>query len=258
MSYQFLQTETEGRTLVIRLNRPEVLNALNHQLLEELHQAVKAFIRDDQWLGAIITGAGEKAFAAGADIAQLAALDEIGARSASAFGQDVFFEIEQSPKPVIAAVNGFALGGGCELAMACHIRIASEKARFGQPEVKLGLVAGYGGTQRLTRLIGRSRATELLITAEMIGAEDALRLGLVNYVVAPDALLAKCFELLEKAYTQSPKAVALTLEAIDAYYSQAHGFEAEQDCFARAMASHDGKEGTKAFLEKRKAEFTGK
>ncbi len=255
--FQYLTIEQKGFTRIITLNRPDVLNALNQQLLHELYMSIGEALEDHATRGVIITGAGEKAFAAGADIAQLAALDEEGADTASEFGQDVFFAIEHASKPVIAAVNGFALGGGCELAMACHFRIASEKAQFGQPEVKLGLVAGYGGTQRLPRLIGRGYATELLITADRIDAATALSLGLVNRVVATEALISTCEEILQKTYEQSPKAVALTLEAIGAGYRDLEGYHAERTAFARALSSEDGREGVQAFLEKRKPRFTG-
>ena len=173
-------------------------------------------------------------------------------------GQGIFARIENSPKPIIAAVNGFALGGGCELAMACHMRVASPNARFGQPEVKLGLIAGYGGTQRLTRLVGPAKAIELLITADMIDAEHALRVGLVNYVVEADQLIEKAKEILQKSYKQSALAVALSLDAVRAGWDQRDGYAVERSHFGTAIASADGQEGAKAFLEKRKPHFTDK
>lgn len=263
--YETLLTEKKGSTLIITLNRPKVLNALKHQVLVDLNQVVKGLAEDDEIKGAIIVGAGDKAFAAGADITELAVLTNDGkAQEFSRFGQQVFFAIENSAKPIIAAVNGFALGGGCELAMACHMRIASENARFGQPEVKLGILAGYGGTQRLAQLIGRGKATELLITGDMINAEEAFRLGLVNYVTTRGELVDKCLEILQKAYRQSPLAIRLTLNAINAGYNSrngyedCNGYEREAENFAKAVISDDGKEGTQAFIEKRDPQFKGK
>lgn len=256
--YKTLLTETLDQTLLITINRPAVMNALNRQLIEELEQVLLAFQADPGLLGAILTGSGDKAFAAGADIAELNQLSAEGAREASAFGQRVFSMIEQSPKPVIAAVNGFALGGGCELAMACHLRIASENARFGQPEVNLGLLAGYGGTQRLPLLIGKGRATEMLITGDMMSADEAYRTGLVNHVTTRGELIEKGLDILRKAYTKSPLAIALTLDAIHEGFYHHRGFERECDNFGKAISSHDGREGTQAFLEKRKPQFQGK
>lgn len=256
---QFIHTESRDKTLLITLNRPDVLNALNLGLLAELKQVVLDFTNDDIHLGAIITGAGNKSFAAGADIAELSALDKEGAVAVSKSGQDILFLIENCPKPIIAAVNGFALGGGCELSMACHLRVASENAKFGQPEVNLGVLAGYGGTQRLVQLIGKARATELLLTADVIKAEVALQYGLVNHVVPFDGLIDKCIEILNKIYTKSPLAVSLTLSAILAgVNSSLNGYDKEVENFGIAIASHDGKEGTAAFVEKRKPNFTGK
>lgn len=262
--YQTLITEKKNHTLVIMLNRPTVLNALSRQMLEELYEVITQMNEDEEVKGAVLIGVGDKAFAAGADIAEFMQMDETSAVEASRFGQKVFFAIENSSKPIIAAVNGFALGGGCELAMACHMRIASENARFGQPEVKLGLLAGYGGTQRLAQLIGRGRATELLITGDMIAAEEAYRLGLVNYVTTRGELAEKCLEILRKAYLQSPLAIRYTLQAINAGYNNrngyenANGYEVEAQYFGKALMSDDAKEGVAAFLEKRPAAFTGK
>ena len=256
--YESLLTEKLNQTLLITINRPQVMNALKRSLLEELKQIIADLQQDDEVLGAIITGAGDKAFAAGADISELSNLNADDARAASEYGQEVFFDIERSAKPVIAAVNGFALGGGCELAMACHFRVAAENARFGQPEVNLGLLAGYGGTQRLPLLIGKGRATELLITGDMIPADEAYRIGLVNHLTTRGELIEKCLEILRKVYTKSPLAVAHTLQAIQEGYSHRNGYEAERTLFGKAITSADGREGTAAFLEKRKPEFTGK
>lgn len=259
MSYETLDIRLDGATMVITINRPQVLNALNPVVISELDRAMDELAANDAAKGAIITGSGEKAFVAGADISQINKIPDAETESFSMKGQDVFFKIEQSGKPIIAAVNGFALGGGCELAMSCHMRVASEKARFGQPEVNLGLIAGYGGTQRLPRLIGRGKATELLLTGGMIKAPEALQLGLVNYVVALEELLPKCLELLNTIYEKSPLAVALTLAAIDAGVTNpADGYSVEAKNFGIAGASHDGREGTAAFLEKRKANFQGR
>ena len=260
MAFITLHTEKTGSTFVISINRVAVLNALNLKLLEELDQAIQAFDMDKSAKGAIITGSGSKAFAAGADIAEIGGIaDKENALKVSLKGQALFDRIEKNTKPIIAAVNGFALGGGCELAMACHLRFASENARFGQPEVKLGIIAGYGGTQRLPRLIGRSRATELLLTGEMIDAEEAKRLGLVNQVFPQAELMAKCLEILEKIYLNSSSAVALTLRAINSgVMNPEKGARHEAHYFSIAVQSRDGKEGTKAFLEKRKANFSGR
>ncbi len=256
--YSSLLTEKLHQTLVITINRPQVMNALKRSLLAELKDVIARFEEDEELLGAIITGAGDKAFAAGADIAELSELSAEEACEASAYGQGVFFDIERSSKPIIAAVNGFALGGGCELAMACHLRIASENARFGQPEVSLGLLPGYGGTQRLPLLVGKGRATELLITGDMITADEAYRMGLVNHLTTRGELLERCLEILRKTYTKSPLAIRFTLEAIQAGMGLQPGFQVEQENFGKAIVSADGKEGTSAFLEKRKPLFSGK
>lgn len=257
-SYTTLLVEAQGPTLLITINRPDALNALNFTVIDELELAMAQLQNDESLKGAIITGAGTKSFVAGADIA---GVNQIPADQTTAFskrGQDVFFQIENSPKPIIAAVNGFALGGGCELAMACHMRIAAENAKFGQPEVNLGLVAGYGGTQRLVQLIGKGKATELLLTAAVIKADEALRLGLANHVVPAEGLLAKAQEILNTIYEKSPLAIALTLKAIQAGANDpTTGYTIEAQAFGKAASSHDGREGTAAFLEKRKPNFTG-
>ncbi|RAK68374.1 enoyl-CoA hydratase/isomerase family protein [Hymenobacter edaphi] len=250
---------TDNGILVITLNRPSKLNALNAATIDEIGRAVQTALDNPQVRGLILTGAGDKAFVAGADIAELAALDELQARRAAERGQEVFCMIEESTKPVIAAVNGFALGGGCELAMACHFRVASDNARFGQPEVNLGLIPGYGGTQRLTQLIGKGKALELMMTADIIKADEALRLGLVNHVVPQAELLGFCQQLLGRILTKAPLAVGLVIDSVNAYFDkERHGYQTEANAFARCFASDDFREGTQAFLEKRPAAFTGK
>lgn len=257
-NFETLQLAAEGATLMITIHRPEAMNALNFQVIEELGLAMDLLEADALYKGAIITGAGTKAFVAGADIAGVNKIPDEETQRFAERGQAIFFKIENSTKPVIAAVNGFALGGGCELAMACHMRVAAENAKFGQPEVNLGLVAGYGGTQRLVQLIGKGKATELLLTAAILKADEAQALGLVNHVVAADGLIAKALELLATIYEKSPLAIALTLEAIQAgVRDPATGFAVEASAFGRAARSHDGREGTAAFLEKRKPVFTG-
>ncbi|MEO8146430.1 MAG: enoyl-CoA hydratase-related protein [Bacteroidia bacterium] len=259
MNYQNIITKNENGILTITINRPEKLNALNAQTLSELGNAITDLQTDANVRVVILTGAGEKAFVAGADITEFSGLDvKQGAQLARA-GQEVLNMFENSTKPVIAAVNGFALGGGCELAMACHIRIASENAKFGQPEVKLGLIPGYGGTQRLVRYIGKAKAIELLITADMLSAADALTWGLVNHVVPAADLISKCVEIAEKIKQQAPLAVASCLVCANvANDDTKNGFDKEVDEFGKCFATADVKEGTSAFTEKRKAVFIGK
>jgi enoyl-CoA hydratase len=240
--------------LHITIQRPEVLNALNQQVLQDISRAFHLLDADAEVQSVIITGSGHKAFAAGADISEIQALDAAQAEAFSRNGHSIFNQIEQCRKPVIAAVNGFALGGGCELAMACHLRVAAENAKFGQPEVNLGLIAGYGGTQRLPRLIGRGKALELLLTSDMLTATQALELGLVNYVVTQQELIEKATEILKKIMSKSPYAIAETIRAVNAAGTDA-GYTAEAEAFKNTAASQDGKEGTAAFLEKRAANF---
>jgi enoyl-CoA hydratase len=259
MTYQNLLTKTENGTQTITINRPDKLNALNKLTVQELGQAIQAAKADGGVKAVIITGAGPKAFVAGADIAEFVGLTADQAKAMAKTGQDVFKSIEDCPKPVMAAVNGFALGGGCELAMACHLRVASENAKFGQPEVNLGLIAGYGGTQRLIQLVGKTKAMELHLTADMITAEQALQLGLVNHVVPQDQLIARCAEILERIKTKSPSAVSHAIAAMNAYFTECvDGYDAEASEFGKCFATEDLKEGTSAFLEKRKPNFTGR
>lgn len=257
--YETLSPELKDQVLILYLNRPDALNALNARMFDELedfftnghsgYPSAKAIV---------ITGIGDKAFAAGADIKELHGLSEEQAENLSLNGQSVFQRIEDFHLPVIAAVNGFALGGGCELAMACHIRIASEKARFGQPEVALGIIPGYGGTQRLAQLIGKGRAMEILLTGDMISADDALRYGLVNDVVASDKLIEKSLEKASKIISRGPLALAGVIRAINSYYkSSSGGYAKEAGIFGEMAGTLDFEEGTKAFIEKRKPAFRG-
>ena len=262
-SFANLLYELDASTgiLTLTINRPTKLNALNTDTINELGQAIEQALADAAVRGIVLTGSGEKAFVAGADIAELAATaDAAAAQRLSAHGQAIFRRFETSPKPVVAAVNGFALGGGCELAMACHLRVAAENARFGQPEVNLGLPPGYGGTQRLVQLVGKGKALELLLTADQIKADEALRLGLANHVVPQAELLSFAKNLLLKIIGKAPLAVGLTLQCVDAYFNEggAAGFATEAAAFGQAFATADFKEGTAAFLEKRAAVFQGK
>ena len=260
MNYQNLIIDIQDGICLVTLNRPKALNALNKQTMEELEYFFGTDAPANADLkGVILTGAGEKSFVAGADIKGFLGLDVSQAAALSKKGQDVFFLIERFTKPVIAAVNGFALGGGCELAMACHIRIASEKARFGQPEVNLGLLPGYGGTQRLIQYIGKGKAMELTLTADMIGAEEAHKLGLVNHVVPAGEEVQKAREILTKIATKGPVAVAKSIEAINAYFDHKHdGYAVERNAFGDLAGTEDFVEGATAFVEKRKANFKGK
>ncbi len=245
--------------LTLTINRPTKLNALNAATIADIDAAMQQALAEPRVRGIIVTGSGEKAFVAGADIAELAALTPGQAARAAGLGQEAFAGIEASTKPVVAAVNGFALGGGCELAMACHMRVAAENARFGQPEVNLGLLPGYGGTQRLPQLVGKGKAIELLLTADQVKADEALRLGLVNHVVPQAELLPFCRQLLTKILGKAPLAVGLVLDCVNAHYAKnTDGYAAEAQAFGRAFESDDFKEGTTAFVEKRAAVFTGK
>jgi enoyl-CoA hydratase len=257
--YTNILVEIKNHICYITINRESKMNALNIETLAEIKQAVESIYTNDEVKGVILTGAGQKAFAAGADIAEFANFNvEQGARM-SADGHAVMNALENCPKPVIAAVNGFALGGGCELAMACHMRIAAENAKFGQPEVNLGIIPGYAGTQRLPQLIGKGRALELLMTGDAINAAEAYRLGLVNHVVPVTDLLAKCEEILTKIATKAPLAIARTIDCVNAAFDKnQNGNQLEIKEFGNFFATEDFKEGTTAFLNKRKAEFKGK
>lgn len=253
-----LDTDADG-VATITLDRPDALNALSQRLVSELAKAVRQARSDDAVRGVVITGAGEKAFAAGADISEFAGMEPLQAHRFAARGQAVFSQIEQMPKPVVAAVNGYALGGGCELAMACHLRVAAETAQFGQPEVQLGLIAGYGGTQRLPRLVGRGIATELLLTGDRISAQRAYEVGLVNRVVAPGEVLAAAKELVLKIASKAPVAVAMTLQALRAAdLPLPQGLNQEAALFAQCAATEDFVEGVGAFLSRETPEFQGR
>ncbi len=258
MAYENILTELENGIFTITINQPKKLNALSKGVLADLRSAINEVYENTAISGAIITGSGEKAFVAGADITEFQGLNAEEGRQLAANGQEIFNAIENAPKPIIAAVNGFALGGGCELAMACHMRVASENALFGQPEVNLGLIPGYGGTQRLIQLIGKGKAMELLMTADMVKADAALTLGLVNHVVSQDQLLAKCTEILSKIGTKAPVAIAKVIACANAYFTDGvNGLEFEIDRFGECCQTEDFVEGASAFVEKRKANFTG-
>jgi len=260
MAFENILVEHKGRIQYITINRESKLNALNKATLAELHTAIADGFSNIEIGGLIITGAGQKAFVAGADISEFAAFDAVAGRALASEGQaNVFDLIENGQKPVIAMVNGFALGGGLELAMACHIRIASANAKMGLPEVTLGLIPGYGGTQRLTSLVGKGKAFEMIMTADMITAADALQFGLVNYVVSQNELLGKAEELLNKMLQRAPLALASAIKAINAAGNPSvNGFEIEIEEFGKCFGTEDLKEGVSAFIEKRKPIFSGK
>jgi enoyl-CoA hydratase len=254
-----LYSVDENHIAKIVINRPEKLNALTNKVLDELSSAFKKIREDENILGVILTGQGEKAFAAGADIKELSGLGQKSGKRASEKGQDIFNLIEETPKPVIALVNGYALGGGSELAMACHIRIATENAVFGLPEVSLGLIPGYGGTQRLTRLIGKGRAMEMILTGNHVTSGRALETGLVNKVVPFHEGIDSAETMMKSILMKSPVAVAKAIHAINTCeYDRDEGYKVESTHFGMLCGTSDFKEGTAAFLEKRKANFTGK
>jgi enoyl-CoA hydratase len=245
--------------LTITLSRPEAMNALNKILLSELRDIVQDAYKNSSIRGIILTGDGEKAFVAGADIKELSALSHEEALTLSKSGQQLFKLIEDCPKPVIAAINGFTLGGGCELAMACHMRIATEVSKFGQPEVNLGIIPGYGATQRLTQLVGRGKALELMLTGDMINAQEAKSIGLINHVVAnKEELMALATKIIGKIATKGPLAVAHVIKSVNAGFSfENEGYETEAKEFASLTTTSDFKEGTSAFIEKRQPQFKG-
>lgn len=257
-NYTTLLTDLSQGILTIIINREDKLNALNKTVISELDEVMDEVYSNAEIRGVIITGKGPKSFVAGADITEFKGLDEEAGKALARRGHNVFNKIEMCPKPVIAAVNGFALGGGCELAMACHLRIASENAKFGQPEVKLGLIPGYGGTQRLTQLIGKGKALELLMTADTVDATCAVKMGLVNDVVQTVELLEICRGIITKISAQAPLAIAKVIESVYAHFKDGiDGFDTEIDLFGKCVATQDFTEGTSAFLEKRKPVFKG-
>lgn len=257
MEFNNILTEKEDHIAVITINRPSKLNALNRETISELHKALDQYDQDAGVRVIIVTGAGTKAFVAGADISEFANFSKEEGAQLAAKGQELLFDfIEQLSTPVIAAVNGFALGGGLELAMACHFRVASDNARMGLPEVTLGVIPGYGGTQRLPQLVGKGRAMEMIMTGEMIGIEQAHMFGLVNHMVAQEELLPYCKKIAGKIARNSPKAIATAIEVVNAGYKR-EGFSAEIEGFGNSFGTLDFKEGTSAFLEKRKPDFKG-
>jgi enoyl-CoA hydratase len=259
MEFTTIRTALEQNIFTITINRPQKLNALNSIVFNELEEAMNMVYEVEDIKAVIITGAGEKAFVAGADISEFVNLKDEDAALLAKRGQDVFFQIENCPKPVIAAVNGFALGGGCELAMACHFRIASVNAKFGQPEVNLGLIPGYGGTQRLTMLVGKGKAMEMMMTGDFINSEEAKNLSLVNYVESAENLIPKTKEIIRSILSKSPVALSKVISAVNSFFEpNKDGFNEEVHLFAQAFRSDDKKEGIAAFLEKRKPAFKGK
>ncbi len=257
-SYQNLRLGISNGICLITINRPQSLNALNQQTIAELSDAVQDIYNDPDIRAAIITGEGEKAFVAGADISEFSTLNEVEGRNMSGRGQKILQLLESSPKPIVAAINGYALGGGCELAMACHIRVATPNAVLGQPEVNLGIIPGFGGTQRLTQLVGKGKALELMMTGDNIPAQEALAMGLVNHLVDEhDQLLPKCERILVKIMSKAPIAIGGVIASVNAVFEQEDGYQVEANNFGACCKTEDFKEGASAFLEKRKANFKG-
>ena len=245
---------------ILTIRRASKMNALNIETIEEIYIATEHFLRGDSLKGLIVTGEGEKAFVAGADISELLTLSPSNAKKFAERGQQVFAMLENANKPVVAAVNGYALGGGCELAMACHLRVAAPNAKFGQPEVNLGIIPGYGGTQRLTQLVGKGRAAEWMMTGDLISTTEAERFGLVNHIAeSSDRLIPLCKEILQKILAKAPVAVGMVVRCVNAVYRHdVDGYQTEAEAFAECCASEDFKEGTSAFLEKRPPVFKGR
>ena len=256
--YKTLLVEIDNGICIITINRPDKLNALNKEVFDDLNAAIDDVYKNPEIRSVVITGAGNKAFVAGADISEFLELDLSEATELSARGHKVFDKIENSPKPIVAAVNGFALGGGCELALACHFIYASENAKFGQPEVNLGLIPGYGGTQRLTQLVGRNLAMELLMSGNMISAKEAMDNGVVNKVFSAEELLPKTKEILSLIQSKAPIAVSKVIECVNNFDHTQQGYDLEIKKFGECFATEDAKEGASAFLEKRKPNFKGK
>ena len=260
MSENYILSAIEGGVLTLIINRPNQLNALNSEVIATLSKHIEAAQSDDSVKVIILTGSGEKAFVAGADIKEFADFSPQQGKDLAALGQATLFDrVERSAKPVIAAVNGFALGGGLELAISAHVRVASSNAKLGLPEVGLGVIPGYGGTQRLAQLVGKGKAMEMVLTAGMISAEEACNLGLVNYCVDPSELLETCGGIAKKMMRNAPTALAAAIKCVLAGYTDSvDGYEVEIEQFGLCFGTEDFKEGTTAFLEKRKAEFPGK
>ena len=259
MNHKTLLIGISEGILTVTVNRPDKLNALNGQVLEELDNIFDIVYADPAIRAVLLTGAGEKAFVAGADISEFLSVGSERGVELAKKGQDIFLRIEQCPKPVVAAVNGFALGGGCELAMSCHFRLASDNARFGQPEVNLGLIPGYGGTQRLTMLVGKGRAMELMMSGNMVDAQEAKAIGLVNHVTTPGDLLDECRRIIGTILSKSPVAVGKVIAAVNAVDDKSKdGYAEEIRLFGECFGTEDMKEGVSAFLEKRKPSFPGK
>src|SRR2546423_4526547 len=256
--YKTLLTEIENGVCIIIINRPDKMNALNKTVLEELDAAIDEVYKNSEIRSAIITGAGQKAFVAGADISEFVGLNTDEAKQLAKKGQSLFDKIENCPKPIVAAVNGFALGGGCELALACHFIYAGENAKFGQPEVNLGLIPGYGGTQRLTQVVGRNLSMELLMSGNMITAKEAMECGMVNKIVSADDLLTAAKAILGIIQTKAPVAVSKVIECVNNFDHDQQGYDFEIKKFGECFETEDMNEGTSAFLEKRKANFSGK
>lgn len=259
MSFDNISVNQEGRICTVTINRPKKLNALNIDTLKEIGKAINDAVEDEQVGGVIVTGAGEKAFAAGADVAEFSDYNPSEAKEMAENTHHVFRDIENAPKPIVAAINGFALGGGCELAMACHLRIASNNVRLGQPEVGLGLIPGYGGTQRMSQLMGKTKAMEYLLTGDMITAAQAENMGLINYMVEPQSLMQSAHDLLNKILSKSPLAVRKLIECVNAQFDESKdGFKTEIEEFASSFGTEDFKEGVSAFLNKQEPNFKGK
>lgn len=256
--YITLLSSIENGIFTITINRPDKLNALNKAVMDELNSAMDEVYNNSEIKSVIITGAGPKSFVAGADISEFVGLSKEQGMSMAKKGQQLFDKIENCPKPVLAAVNGFALGGGCELALSCHFIYATENAKFGQPEVNLGLIPGYGGTQRLTQVIGRNRAMELLMSGNTFTAKEAMEYGMVNNVVPAEELLSKSKEILTTIQSKAPIAVAKIIECVNNFDHTQQGYDLEIEKFGECFVTEDMKEGTSAFLEKRKANFKGK
>lgn len=256
--YTTLLTSLEEGTLIVTINRPDKMNALNKAVFNDLDKMIEEIQTNAAIKSAIITGAGNKAFVAGADISEFTSLSATEGTALAKRGQDIFDRIEKSSKPIVAAVNGFALGGGCELALACHFIYASENAKFGQPEVNLGLIPGYGGTQRLTQLVGRNRSMELLLSGNMFTAKEAMEYGIVNKITTPEELISKTKEILQTIQSKSPIAVAKIIECVNQFDHTQQGYDFEIQKFGECFQTEDMKEGAAAFLEKRKPVFKGK